>query len=115
MATAIWGVMSPEKSRASLPAAGSYLESEEKAMKAKMDLGLDPLIERAQAWNDASDRMPIVRAVGDVVHIYTPSKDGKRHVFALSSVDVRGLIRRLEDANQSIRVRTANLMAREVG
>lgn len=80
-------------------------------MKAKVDLGLDPLIERAQAWNDASIRYPVVRVVGSDIHLI---KDGVLlAVFPASCVT--GFIFRLESARESVRARTVSLMNQDLG
>ena len=109
MATAIWGVMSPEKSSASLPAAGSFSEREGKQMKSTKNFGLDQLIERAQAWNDASTRYPVVQVVGNEVRLI---RDGVL-LAAFPASSLTGFISRLESARESVRVQS--MMERDWG
>lgn len=110
--TAIRGLITPEKSEP--PACRWFIfVGLEKDMSAQKNTGLDSKIERGQAWQDASERLPIVRVIGDVVHVYTSKRDGNRHVLILSQMDVHGLIQRLQSAQQTLRVRTSNLMSLE--
>lgn len=111
--TAIWGLITPEKSRASLPADGSYLDGKEKDMSAQKNAGLDSQMEGRQARQDVSERLPIVRVIGDGVHVYTAKRDGSKHVLMLSQMDVHGFIQKMQSAQQALRVRTSNLMSLE--
>ena len=80
-------------------------------MRKKVSLGLDPLIERAQAWNDASTRYPVVRVVGDDIQLI---KNGVVMTVFPSSC-VTGFIFRLESARESVRARTVSLMNQDLG
>lgn len=96
----------------SLPACRWFLFLEWMEMNVSLKkLGLDPATERSQAWQDHSERFPIVRVVGDVVHLYSPSSVGGEHLMSMTCVDVHVLIKKLKLAQQALRVRTSNLMA----